>query len=151
MKFYWLYNLSDLCELPIFAKLKNKIMKVFKACLVFNILFLLFTVKATAGEPGEFHFIGTQLQLTSTKVDEASLGNQVPRSPMQPLTISIDGNVIYLYGQFEAVTLKLVGAEGVVYTDEIVAGAYETCIPSDLSGSYELQLNDGVGTIKYFV
>lgn len=88
-------------------------MKVFKACLVFNILFLLFTVKATAGEPGEFHFIGTQLQLTSTKVDEASLGNQVPRSPMQPLTISIDGNVIYLYGQFEAVTLKLVGAEGV--------------------------------------
>lgn len=119
-------------------------MKVFKACLVFNILFLLFTVKTIAGEPGEFHFIGTQLELTSTKVDEASLGNQVPRSPMQPLTISIDGNVIYLYGQFEAVTLKLVGAEGVVYTDEIVAGAYETCIPSDLSGSYELQLNDGV-------
>lgn len=128
-----------------FCKTKiYKIMRVLKACFVFNILFLLFTVKAIAGEPEEFHFIGTQLQLTSTKVDEASLGNQVPRSPMQPLTISIEGNVLYLYGQFDDITLKLVGAQGVVYTDEVAAGAYETCLPSDLSGSYELQLNDGV-------
>ena len=67
-------------------------MKVIKACLVFSILFLLFTVKASAAGLDEIHYIGNQLHLTSTKVDESSVGNQVPRAPMAPLTISIDGN-----------------------------------------------------------
>ena len=75
-------------------------MKVIKACLVFSILFLLFTVKASAAGLDEIHYIGNQLHLTSTKVDESSVGNQVPRAPMAPLTISIDGNTLYLYEQF---------------------------------------------------
>ena len=75
-------------------------MKVIKACLVFSILILLFTVKASAAGLDEIHYIGNQLHLTSTKVDESSVGNQVPRAPMAPLTISIDGNTLYLYEQF---------------------------------------------------
>ncbi len=119
-------------------------MKVLKACFVLCIFFLLSIVKTAASEPGEFHFIGTQLPLTSSKVDESSLGNQMPRSPMQPLTISIEGNTLYLYGQFADVTLQLVDEDGIVYTDNVIAGAYMTMLPSELSGSYELLLNDGV-------
>ena len=50
-------------------------MKVIKVCLVFSILFLLFTVKASATGLDEIHYIGNQLHLTSTKVDESSVGN----------------------------------------------------------------------------
>ena len=82
-------------------------MKVIKACLVFSILFLLFTVKASAAGLDEIHYIGNQLHLTSTKVDESSVGNQVPRAPMAPLTISIDGNTLYLYEQFTEMSLEL--------------------------------------------
>lgn len=118
-------------------------MKVIKACLLFNILFLLFTVKVDATGLDEFHFIGTQLHLTSTKVDEGSFGNQVPRAPMTPLTISIDGSTLYLYEQFSEMSLELTDESGVVFTDYVASGAYKTSLPSDLKETYELSLNDG--------
>ena len=118
-------------------------MKVIKECLVFSILFLLFTVKASAAGLDEIHYIGNQLHLTSTKVDESSVGNQVPRAPMAPLTISIDGNTLYLYEQFTEMSLELSDESGVVFTDYIAGGAYNTSLPSDLKGTYELLMNDG--------
>lgn len=88
-------------------------------------------------------YIGNQLHLTSTKVDESSVGNQVPRAPMAPLTISIDGNTLYLYEQFTEMSLELSDESGVVFTDYIAGGAYNTSLPSDLKGTYELLMNDG--------
>lgn len=71
------------------------------------------------------------------------MGNQVPRVPMAPLTISIDGNTLYLYEQFTEMSLELSDESGVVFTDYIAGGAYNTSLPSDLKGTYELLMNDG--------
>lgn len=119
-------------------------MKRFRAFLVFCIFISLFAVKATAVEPDEFHYIGMELPLTTSKVDESSVGNHVPRVPAKQLSISIDVTSLYLYGQFNYITLSLIGDGGVEYTENLSAGAYVVSLPSYLSGMYELQLNDGV-------
>lgn len=119
-------------------------MNKFKAFLVFCILTSLFAVKAIAAETDDFHYIGIELPLTTSKVDESSVGNHVPRVPAKQLSISIDGTNLYLYGQFNDITLSLIGDDCAEYTENLSAGAYVVSLPSYLSGIYELQLNDGV-------
>lgn len=119
-------------------------MNKFKAFLVFCILTSLFAVKAIAAETDDFHYIGIELPLTTSKVDESSVGNHVPRVPAKQLSISIDGTNLYLYGQFNDIMLSLIGDDGAEYTENLSAGAYVVSLPSYLSGIYELQLNDGV-------
>lgn len=119
-------------------------MNKFKAFLVFCILTSLFAVKAIAAETDDFHYIGIELPLTTSKVDESSVGNHVPRVPAKQLSISIDGTNLYLYGQFNDITLSLIGDDGAEYTENLSAGAYVVSLPSYLSGIYELQLDDGV-------
>lgn len=118
-------------------------MGTLRVSLALCIFFLLSALNVNAGESDEIHFIGTPLHLTTSKVDESSLGNQVPRAPMAPVTISIDGNSLYLYGQFSDITMTLTGNEGIGFTDNVSSGAYVTYLPLDLQGCYELQLNDG--------
>ena len=119
-------------------------MNKFKVFLLFCILTSLFAVKAIAAEPDDFNYIGVELPLTSSKVDESSVGNHLPRIPAKQLSISIDGTNLYLYGQFNDITLSLIGDDGVEYTEDLYAGAYVVSLPSYLNGIYELQLNDGV-------
>lgn len=119
-------------------------MNKFKAFLVFCILTSLFAVKAIAAETDDFHYIGIELPLTTSKVDESSVGNHVPRVPAKQLSISIDGTNLYLYGQFNDIMLSLIGDDGAEYTENLSASAYVVSLPSYLSGIYELQLNDGV-------
>lgn len=119
-------------------------MNKFKAFLVFCILTSLFAVKAIAAETDDFHYIGIELPLTTSKVDESSVGNHVLRVPAKQLSISIDGTNLYLYGQFNDIMLSLIGDDGAEYTENLSVGAYVVSLPSYLSGIYELQLNDGV-------
>lgn len=80
---------------------------------------------------------------SGTKSDDPKSGNKPSFSPKKAPTIGQKGNVIYLYGQFGGLTLDLLSGGTQVYSALVPAGADEIVLPDDLSGIYELQLNDG--------
>lgn len=80
---------------------------------------------------------------SGTKSDDSNSGNAPSFSPKKAPTIGQKDDVIYLYGQFGGLTLDLLSGGTQVYSALVPAGADEIVLPDDLSGIYELQLNDG--------
>ena len=63
------------------------------------------------------------------------------KSPVQPPTVSYEGNSIYLASSYSDFTLRLLDADGVVaYETFVPAGTATVVLPSTLSGDYELRL-----------
>ena len=53
------------------------------------------------------------------------------------------GNTLYLYGQFQGLTLRLLGGGAEVYTTMVEPNANEVELPDGMQGTYELRLCDG--------
>ena len=87
----------------------------------------------------------TELQLNVTKDDfeNNNPGNMPSRSPIRRLTIGMLGNTLYLYGQFQGLTLRLLGGGAEVYTTMVEPNANEVELPCGMPGTYELRLCDG--------
>lgn len=78
-----------------------------------------------------------------TELGDPKSGNKPSLAPKKAPTIGQKDDVIYLYGQFGGLTLDLLSGGTQVYSALVPAGADEIVLPDDLSGIYELQLNDG--------
>lgn len=87
----------------------------------------------------------TELQLNVTKDDfeNNNPGNMPSRSPIRRLTIGILGNTLYLYGQFQGLTLRLLDGGAEVYSTMVEPNANEVELPCGMPGAYELRLCDG--------
>jgi hypothetical protein len=79
--------------------------------------------------------------------DPTSGSGELPRSPINPPSASLDDHTLYINSEHPAYTLYLVDTTGeepdVVYQVCIPANVNVVVLPSTLSGTYELQLYDG--------
>lgn len=67
-----------------------------------------------------------------------------PKSPVLAPTVYIDGNVLTFDTPCDGCVLQLVDEDDdVVYTTIIPAGTTTLALPSDLEGTFELQIIDG--------
>ena len=87
----------------------------------------------------------TELQLNVTKDDyeNNAPGNLPSRAPIRRPTIGILGNTLYLYGQFQGLTLQLLDGDAEVYSTVVEPNANEVELPCGMQGAYELRLCDG--------
>ena len=53
------------------------------------------------------------------------------------------GNTLYLYGQFQGLTLQLLDGDAEVYSIAVEPNADEVELPGGMPGVYELRLSDG--------
>ena len=84
-----------------------------------------------------------QLQVISENTGDPGKGNNPSFAPIRKPTIGISGNTIYLYGQFDGVTLELVENDVMVYSTIVEANANEVTLPDDIPGIYKLRFNNG--------
>ncbi len=71
-------------------------------------------------------------------------GTPNPKSPVLAPTVYIDGNVLTFETPCDGCVLQLVDEnDDVVYTTIIPAGTTTLALPSDLEGTFELQIIDG--------
>lgn len=71
-------------------------------------------------------------------------GNRPSRSPIKEPTIGFDGTAtLYLYNQFNELTLNLEENNSIKYSTIIPANTNEVTLPNLGSGTYELKLDDG--------
>lgn len=65
----------------------------------------------------------------------------VPKSPVVPPSIGIDGYTLYIYGGCAGATLQLADQDdAVVYSVEVADSTEEITLPETLSGEYELRV-----------
>lgn len=118
--------------------------------LLFTALFMAMAVTSTFAQHEEFIYsdrIVTQIQMYVYKVayeneDWERMGGILSRAPMKAPTIGFDGQTLYLYGQFDGLTLELADNGTVVYSNVVEPKANEVILP-DIPGTYELRLCDG--------
>lgn len=84
-----------------------------------------------------------QMNVYKNNTDKDNTGSNPSRTPIKPPVIGLYGKTLYLYGQFNDVTLKLLNNGTVEFSTAIPANANEVTLPDCTSGTYELQLNDG--------
>lgn len=113
-----------------------------------KLLFILFMFAVTGNVSGQNiipQYIETlQMQVKACDIDKTIGRTNIPsRVPKKSPTIGYAGHTLYLYGQFEGLTLELVDNGTVVYSTVLQAQADEVTLPDYMSGMYELQLNDG--------
>lgn len=112
--------------------------------LITLLLAVLATANVTAQDvvcPDNMEYL--QLQVTSKEDIDTKSSNIPSFAPIRKPTIGISGNTIYLYGQFDGVTLELVENDVTVYSTIVEANANEVTLPDDMPGIYELRLNNG--------
>lgn len=87
----------------------------------------------------------TELQMNVTKDDyeNTDSGNIPSRAPIRRPTIGMLGNTLYLYGQFQELTLQLLDGDAEVYSTMVEPNADEVELPGGMPGVYELRLCDG--------
>ena len=77
-------------------------------------------------------------------IDPTVVHHPLPKSPIVPPSIGIEGNTLYIYSGCVDDTLQLVDADDtVVYYEEITDSISEITLPESLSGEYELQILQG--------
>lgn len=84
-----------------------------------------------------------QLNVTKNDVDNKYNGNMPSRAPIRHPTIGMLGNTLYLYGQFQGLTLQLLDGDAEVYSIAVEPNADEVELPGGMPGVYELRLSDG--------
>ena len=112
--------------------------------LITLLLAVLATANVTAQDvvcPDNMEYL--QLQVTSKEDIDTKSSNIPSFAPIRKPTIGISGNTIYLYGQFDGVTLELVENDVTVYSTIVEANANEVTLPDNMPGIYELRLNNG--------
>ena len=87
---------------------------------------------------------GLHITFQRGKIDPTLIGNPRPKSPILAPTVYIDGNVLTFETPCDGCVLQLVDEDDeVVYTIIIPAGTTTLTLPSDLEGTFELQIIDG--------
>ena len=84
-----------------------------------------------------------QLTMNVRAIDPTGTYNGHQYSPIKRPTIGFDGHTLYLYGQFRGLTLLLVDEGGVAYATSVAANANQVELPYGMTGTYELQMDDG--------
>ncbi len=78
------------------------------------------------------------------RIDPTKPGVQFPKSPVVAPTVYIDGYALMFDTPCDGCTLQLVDEnDDVVYSIIIPAGTTMLYLPSDLEGTFELQIIDG--------
>ena len=111
--------------------------------LITLLLAVLATANVTAQDvvyPGNMEYL--QLQVMSNEDTDTNSSNHPSFAPIRKPTIGINGNTLYLYGQFGEVTLELVENNVTVYSTIIEPNANEVTLPDGMPGIYELRLRD---------
>ena len=88
--------------------------------------------------------IGLRIPFTRGYVNTTKPLNPKPKSPVVEPTVYIEGNVLTFETPCDGCTLQLVDEDNeVVYTIIIPVGTTTLVLPSDLEGTFELQIIDG--------
>lgn len=102
------------------------------------------TINVTAQDvvyPDNMEYL--QLQVISENTGDPGKGNNPSFAPIRKPTIGISGNTLYLYGQFNVVTLELLENDVTVYSTIVEANANAVTLPDGMPGIFELRLCDG--------
>ena len=77
-------------------------------------------------------------------ISDPTTGNENPRGPVLPPSVSIDGHILYTqYVPFDA-TLQILDSSGaVVYSIFVPAFTPSVILPASLTGDYVIQLIEG--------
>lgn len=112
--------------------------------LITLLLAVLATANVTAQDvvyPDNMEYL--QLQVISENTGDPGKGNNPSFAPIRKPTIGISGNTLYLYGQFNVVTLELLENDVTVYSTIVEANANAVTLPDGMPGIFELRLCDG--------
>ena len=111
--------------------------------ILFSFLFGMNSILAFCQAPVSVQ--GELLWLTVQTIDNPIVGGlPIPKSPIQPPTVSINGHTLYLYNIGYSFTLALRDEnDNYVYVTNVPAGSTSVVLPSDLSGDYTLVLYPG--------
>ena len=87
---------------------------------------------------------GLHITFQKGYIQSTKPGYPRPKSPVLAPTVYIDGNVLTFETPCDGCVLQLVDEnDDVVYTTIIPAGTTTLALPSDLEGTFELQIIDG--------
>ena len=105
-------------------------------CLVAGIL------SANADEP-EFSY-DMKIAFMCRIVNPEGMGNQIPRTPIQPPTVYLCDHTLYICGDYGNFSLLVQTDNGTTaYSTYVPSGTTEVQLPATLSGDYLLQLECG--------
>ena len=96
------------------------------------VLALLMTVLVQANE---------QIDFSTSIINEKSVTNGVPKSPMQPPTVYIEDYTLSFSIGHPDYTLNIVDEDGdVVFTTSVFSTETQVTLPSALSGEYQIEI-----------
>ena len=79
-----------------------------------------------------------------TPGDDDDSGHTLPRTPIAPPTVAINGHTLYLYSGCDNTEIVLIGDnETEVYSTYVLEGTTQVQLPSVLQGTYELRILRG--------
>lgn len=86
-----------------------------------------------------------KISFTSTIENETSVGNGLPKVPMQPPTVFIEGYTLLFAVDHPDYVMNIKDEDGdFVYTTYVYPTQTQVVLPSSLSGSYEIELLMGI-------
>ena len=109
---------------------------------MFKKLLTLFCILAMPAFMNAGNALGTPIPFQSGRIKPTN--PNFPKSPVLAPTVYIDGNVLTFDTSCDGCVLQLVDEDDdVVYTIVIPVGTTTLALPSDLEGTFELQIIDG--------
>ena len=84
-----------------------------------------------------------QIEMNVGIIDPTETQKGSSYAPIRRPTIGMLGNTLYLYGQFQGLTLQLLDGDAEVYSTVVEPNADEVELPCGMLGVYELRLCDG--------
>ena len=90
---------------------------------------------------GSYNLVQIEMNVGIIDPTETQKGHSY--APIRRPTIGMLGNTLYLYGQFQGLTLRLLDGGAEVYSTMVEPNANEVELPCGMPGAYELRLCDG--------
>ena len=85
---------------------------------------------------------GEVVPMSGPVIHNGGLGNNPPKSPVEPPYVTLDDHTLYIWSQHSGYALTLLDDnDTVVYQSYVAAGVQYAVLPTTLSGSYTLQLS----------
>lgn len=73
-------------------------------------------------------------------IDDGPIGHSIPKAPLRPITVYIDGFVLTFPESHPECTVRLVNSEGIAYEESVSETTNSISLPGTLSGEYTIQL-----------
>ena len=84
--------------------------------------------------------VGLRLRPKFGDIDDGPIGHSIPKTPLRPITVYIDGWVLTLPESHPECIVRLVNSEGIAYEESVSETTNVITLPSTLSGEYTIQL-----------